>query len=148
MYFLIISSITTFAQAKSPEFVRTKDWKIHKLESGNMVLSAKAVFFNPNKAKAKLRNVDLDIFTNNKYIGKVLQTNKIKIKGKSSFDIPLKMEFNIKDSGLDIIGSLLTLISNKKFLIDMKGIIKMNVFCLPFKIKIDEKQEFSAKDFL
>lgn len=144
----LTSSLTLFAGPSAPEYVRTKDWKIEKLESGNMVFTAKAVFYNPNKSKAKLRDVNLDVYVNDKYIGKVLQTKKININGKSSFDIPLRMEFNIKDSGLGILESLLTLVTNKKFIVDMKGFIKMNVFFIPFKVNIDEREEFTTSDFL
>ena len=145
---IIFFSLNSFAGPKAPEFIRTKDWKIEKLSSGNIALTAKAVFYNSNKAKAKLREVNLDVFLNDKLIGVIHQTNTIKIQGKSSFDIPLRMEFNLLGSGLDIVSSVLTLLTNKKFLVDMKGFTKMNVFCLPFKIKIDERQEFSSKDFI
>lgn len=147
---MILTSVAfiVFASPSAPEYIRTKDWKIEKLKSGNLVFTAKAVFYNPNKAKTKLREVNLDVYVNDKYIGKVLQTEKIKINGQSSFDIPLQMEFNLKDSGLGIIESLFTLITNKKFIVDMKGYIKMNVFFIPFKVKIDEKQEFSSSDFI
>jgi len=149
IFLFFLSNINVFAGGPSaPEYVRTKDWKIEKLETGNLVFTAKAVFYNPNKAKAKLREVNLDVYVNDKYIGKIIQTEKIKINGKSSFDIPLRMEFNLKDSGLDLLGSLITLVTNKKFIVDMKGFIKMNVFFIPFKVKIDEKEEFTAKDFL
>lgn len=147
LFVFILLSINIFAEPSAPEYIRTKDWKIEKLETGNLVLTAKAVFYNPNKSKAKLRDVNLDVYVNDKYIGKVLQTYKIKIKGKSSFDIPLRMEFNLKDSGLDLLGSLLTLVTNKKFLVDMKGFIKMSVFYIPFKVKVNEQEEFTTSDF-
>lgn len=149
IFFLAINTILFACSSPStPEYVRTKDWSFEKLESGNIVFTAKAVFYNPNQSKARLREVDLDIFVNDKKIGKIFQTEKIKINGKSSFDIPLKMEFNLKESGLNIVGSLLTLLTNQKFIVDMKGFIKMNVFFIPFKVPIEEKQEFSFNDFI
>lgn len=151
--FMVVLFLTIFfqevqANPESPEYLRTKDWKIEKLETGNLVFTAKAVFYNPNKVKAKLRHVDLDVFVNDKIIGKVLQTDIIKINGESSFDIPLRMEFNLKDTELDLLESVFTLLSNNKFIVDMKGFIKMNVFLIPFKLPINERQEFSASDFL
>ncbi len=149
IFFLVINSMLfACASPSAPEYVRTKDWHFEKLASGNIVFTAKAVFYNPNKAKAKLREVDLDVFVNEKKVGKILQTEKIKINGKSSFDIPLRMEFNLRESGLNIVSNLISLVTNQKFLVDMKGFIKMNVFFIPFKVPINEKQEFTLKDFI
>ena len=144
----VINSFDAVAGPESPEFVRTKDWQINKLESGNMVFTAKAVFYNPNKAKAKLKSIVLDIFTNDKKIGTVTQIEQIKIKGQSPFDIPLRLEFNLRESGIDVLGTILNLMSNNKFLVDIKGYLKLNVFCIPFKVEINEQEEFSINDFL
>ena len=113
-----------------------------------MVFTAKAVFYNPNKAKVKLKDIILNVFANDKLLGTVTQVEKVKIHGRSSFDIPLRFEFNLKESGIDVLGSLLNIMSNNKFLIDLVGYVKVSIFCIPFKVAIDEKQEFSAKDFL
>lgn len=146
LFFGINTSV--IASPESPEFVRTKEWRINRLASGNILLTTKAVFYNPNKTKAKLTDIILNIFANDKLIGTVTQIEKIKIHGNSSFDIPLSLEFNLKDSDLDLFGSLLSLMSNKMFLIDIIGYVKMNVFCIPFKVQVDEKQELSVKDFI
>lgn len=143
----LLFSFYSFAAPKSPEFIRTKDWKIEKLSSGKMVLTAKAVFYNPNKAKAKLNDIILNVFANDKLIGTVTQVDKVKIFGNSSLDIPLRIEFNLKDSGMDAMGTFLNLMSNNKFLVDIIGYLKVSVFCLPFKVPVDEKQELSLKDF-
>jgi LEA14-like dessication related protein len=148
LFLFFINSTTVFASPKSPEFVRTKEWKISRLPSGNIVLTTKAVFYNPNKAKAKLKDITLNVFANDDFIGTVNQIEKIKIHGNSSFDIPLRLEFNLKDSKIDLFGSLLNLMSNNKFIVDIIGDIKMNIFCIPFKVRIAEQEEFSIKDFI
>lgn len=134
------------AEPSAPEYLRTKNWKIEKVSGTILELTAEVVFYNPNKVKAKLRDLDLDIFLNEKFLGKVIQDNMVKIPGKSSFDIPIRFKFDLSKSELGL-SSLLGLLSNNKFIVDMKGFLKANVFALPFKIKLDERQEFSAKDF-
>lgn len=140
-------SVSTFAAASAPEYLRTKNWAVEKISGTTLIITADVVFYNPNKVKAKLRDLDLDVFLNDSFVGKVLQTNMVKIPGKRSFDIPIRFKFDLKETNLNI-SNVFALLMNNKFIIDIKGFLKANVFALPFKIKINERQEFSAKDFL
>lgn len=150
-FFLIIALLFVVnskeAQAqKSPEYLRTKDWSIKALNEENLELRTTAVFYNPNKIKIKLKNVDLNLFLNDQFIGKIVQSEIVKIKGKSHFDIPLELAFSLKESDINILSSLISLLTNQNVLLKMNGHIKANVLCLPFKVKIEDTQEFSIKD--
>lgn len=151
-YFFLVVALFFMLNAKevqaqkSPEYLRTKDWSIKALNEENLELRTTAVFYNPNKIKIKLKNVDLDLFLNDQFIGKIVQSEAIKIKGKSHFDIPLELAFNLKESNIDILSSLVSLLSNQNFLLKMNGYIKANALCLPLKVKVEDTQEFSIKD--
>lgn len=141
--------ISTSANAalSAPEYLRTKNWKIEKVNGTTLELTADVVFYNPNKIKAKLKDLDLDIFLNEKFVGKVIQTDIVNIPGKSSFDIPIRFKFDLKESNINI-SNVLGLLLNNKFIVDIKGFLKAKVFLMPFKINLNERQEFSAKDFI
>lgn len=136
-----------FAAPTAPEFVRTKDWNIDKVNGTEIILTAKVVFYNPNKIKAKLNSLDLDIKFNNLFIGKVIQTDIVKINGKSSFDIPIRIKFDLKESGFNL-NNVIGLITNKKFIVNLDGFLKAKVFLMPFKVNVNVKQEFKASDFI
>lgn len=147
LLFLVVLSYTfSFAGPGAPEYLRTKDWEINRLSSTVIIITAKVVFYNPNKAKAKLNELELDILFNEKFIGKVIQSDIVKINGRSSFDIPIHIKFDLKESGFNV-SNVLGLISNKKFIVDLQGYLKARVFLMPFKVRIDERQEFKVADF-
>lgn len=151
-YFLFITLVlfsfqNILAAPIAPEYIKTKDWQIDKVSGTEIILKANIVFYNPNKIKAKLKALDLDIKFNNKFIGKVIQVDIVKINGNSSFDVPIRIKFDLKESGFNL-NNVMGLISNKKFMVELSGYLKAKVFLMPYKIKINEKQEFRASDFI
>ncbi|MGB0886084.1 MAG: hypothetical protein ACPGR5_06635 [Chitinophagales bacterium] len=143
---LFISLNTLKAEPESPEYVRTKNWNIETVNAKTLILTADIVFFNPNKVKAKLRELDLDIYLNERVVGKLIQQDIVSIKGKSSFDIPIRIKIDLAKTEINL-ANVLGLFSNKKFLLDLKGYLKARVFLIPFKINIDEREEFKLQDF-
>lgn len=135
------------AAPTAPVFLKTKDWQIDKVNRTVLILKTKIAFHNPNKQKAKLNTLDLDIYFNDKFIGKVIQEDMVKIKGHSTFDIPIRIKFDLKESGFDLT-NVVGLITNKKFVVNLSGYLKASVLLIPFKVKIIEQQEFKASDFL
>ena len=65
----------------------------------------------------------------------------------SIFDNPDMWIYGQKESGFNL-NNVMGLISNKKFMVELSGYLKAKVFLMPYKIKINEKQEFRASDFI
>lgn len=133
----------------NPEYIKMKDWKIEKLGAGKMVLSCKAVFYNPNKAKAKLKGINLGISIGDTNAGKVTQiSKKVKIKKRSAFEIPLRIEINPETNAWGYLSGILSALSLQDFVVNVKGYLKVSVLNIPIKIPVNESEQLNLKEIL
>ena len=146
---IILSSLSLWAAPEAPEFVRTKNWEIEKLTSGHIIMTTTAVLFNPNNAKARLKDVDIDIWLGETKTGKVVQAKKrIKIRKRSAFEIPLRIDLEPETSGWGYISGLLAAATFQDSVIKLKGRIKIKVLGLPVSLRIDEEEDINLRDLL
>jgi len=103
------------------------------------MLKANAVFFNPNKARGRIRKIKLDIFINGKKAANVDQTLRMAVPSQSEFTVPLEVKLAIKELGF--MDTVLGLIGGKKFEIRYQGFLKLSYHGVPIKVPVDYKDE-------
>lgn len=134
---------------ETPELVKLKSIKLEKLKNGKLQLSCTAVYFNPNRVKAKLTDIDLDIFFNDTKAGNIKQLDKVvKIPKQGAFDIPLTIEFGPETNASGYFSGFLTAFTNKNFLIKFKGYLKAKASGISVRIKLDESEEVNLKSII
>ncbi len=148
---ILLSSITPAAMGveESPYFVKMKDVKLKSLSFSELNINSQAVFFNTYNAKAKLTEVSIDIYVENKFIGTVTQTEDVDIPKKSAFDIPINIAAKTSSS----IGSVFwqggRMVFGKTVEIKFEGYIKIKALnFVPLKIPISSTEYYSLKDIL
>ena len=135
--------------AESPEFIKMKEWKIQRIGTEKMVLTCKAVFFNPNNAKVKLTDINLGVSIGDTKVGKILQfEKKVKIKKQSAFEIPLRIEINPETNAWGFIQSFLSAVTLQNFVININGFLKVSVLGIPLKIRVDESDEMNLREII
>lgn len=145
---LLISSIlSSFVDkpVQDPYFVKMKGFKVLAFNTQRIELFSTAVFYNTYKYKAKLVDIDIDVFIENKLLGKVVNQENIPIPKLSAFDIPLLLK--LEPPGPVITNSLwqsAKLISGKKVKIHYVGYIKLKVIgVIPIKVPIEDEMFYS-----
>lgn len=129
-----------------PSFVKIKDWHIEKVGSLQIIITAKAVYYNPNKVKAKLSSVDLNAFIGETKLGKIEQVSKtIKIKKQQAFEIPLRIDIRPETSSWTYIQSVMNGLSMQDFILNIRGRFTIKAAGLPIKVSLDEKEELNLK---
>lgn len=142
----LISLFTAVFAVESPEFIRTKNWEIEEVKSGSLVLNTTAVFYNPNKAKAKLKEVDIAIFMGETKIGKVRKSDKkVKIRKKSAFDIPMRIELQPETNAWGYLSGLMSAITLQDATVTLRGKIRIRVLGLPVGLKLDETEDINLR---
>lgn len=145
---LLISTQCTFA-AEVPEFIKMKDWKMQRIGTEKIVLTCKAVFYNPNNAKVKLTDISLGVAIGETKVGKILQfEKKVKIKKQSAFEIPLRIEINPETNAWGYIQGFLSAVTLQNFVLHVSGFLKVSVLGMPLKIRVDEKEELNLKKII
>ncbi len=79
--------------------------------------------------------VDVDIWIEDKEIGKVTQNDKIKIPAADEFTVPLDAEVRIEDMG--IVSTILNVLGGRKMKVRYEGHIKATMRGLPIKVPVE-----------
>ena len=106
-------------------------------------LKGQAVFYNPNPQSGKLKSINVEIYVNEKKVGSVDQTMKIKIPAKGEFTVPLEVKLAMKELGL--MDTILGFLGGKKFNIEYKGSIRINYNGLPIRVPVHYKDEIRVR---
>src|SRR6185295_2112304 len=64
---------------------------------GEPLLKGEAVFYNPNNARMKLKEINVDVFVDGKKSAVVKQKFNSVIKPRSEFTVPLEIQLSLKD---------------------------------------------------
>lgn len=103
-FLILLTILCTFFNCKvneKPLFVNVENIKVVESNSKNIILSADALFMNPNDIGGELKTDEIKIYVNNNEVGYV---------STKSFEVPAKKEFTIPLTATVPIDSL---ISNK-----------------------------------
>src|SRR5260221_9059487 len=77
-------------------------------DSGKPLLKADVFFFNPNKIKMKLKDVNVEVFVDGAKSAEVKHPLDVVIKGQSDFSVPIVAQLSLKQNNfLDAVVGLL-----------------------------------------
>jgi hypothetical protein len=145
---LFILNIQAKEEAKEPYLVRTKDFNVIDFGLKKIDLGITAVIFNPYKAKAKIDEIVIDVYVEDKKLGNILEVpDIIKIPKNDTFDLPLKIAVNTGPTLTKFATESARLAMGKAVKVQYKGYIKMiAIGFIPIKVKIDETEYFTWND--
>lgn len=143
--FVFASFMLLFIKCDKPdqdiELRRIKDVVVDA--SGEPVLKANALFYNPNKAHGRLKKIKVEIFLNGKKVGDVDQDLKTKIPSQAEFTVPLEVKLTMKELGF--MDTVLGMIGGKKYEVHYKGFLKLSYRGLPIKVPVDYKDDVKMR---
>ena len=125
-------------------FVRLQEVKVNGVENGDLLLSAKAVFDNPNSVQKKKKKVDIVVLHKGDTLAIVHQTQKLKVPANDQFSVPLSMKIDINKLQKGLLSNLASLISKRAVELEFKGSIKISSWGVSQKVPVDysEKVKF------
>ena len=107
--------------------------------SSDPKLKAQAVFYNPNPERGKLKAINVDIYINEKKVGRVDQEMKIVIPSKGEFTVPLEVSLNMKELGF--MDTVFGMLGGKKFDVRYEGYLKVTYHGFPIKVPVKYKDQ-------
>lgn len=115
----LIFSCATVKELKSLEYQDVKNFSISKLDLDKPEVGMDVQFFNPNDTKISIKNVSLDLYINNTYIGKAKMDKSFDVPAKDTFLLPVVLAPDFKN----VFPNALQLIFNKEVTVQIKGIV-------------------------
>lgn len=139
--FALIPTLNSCAQPKALAYQDMQNFRVHSVSLQQVVFAMDLRFYNPNKMSLDLKNGDIDAFVNDKYLGKALLNEQIKIPGRDTFSLPLTFQAGLTD----ILGNAWSMLGNSssEVMVRMKGSIragKAGIF-LPVPVYYEGKQK-------
>lgn len=107
------------------------------------LLRGKAVLYNPNTQKMKLRKVNVDVYVNGKKVARVDQEPKMQIPAKAEFTVPLEVKLNMKELGF--MDTLFGMLGGKKMKVRYKGTVGVTYKGVPVRVPVDYESEVNFR---
>ena len=110
---ILVAGFSACNMTKAPEFKEISGINLKKNQNGKLVLTANAVFHNPNLLGGKFQLKDIKVYVNDKYFAN-LNAGTYKVPTKKDFSVPLEVDFDKKYfSKSNILDALNNLLNNK-----------------------------------
>ena len=106
---------------------------------GNPVLKGDAIFFNPNKLKATLKEIKVEVLVDGKKAALVDQQMELLVPGNSDFTVPIEAKLDIKEFGL--IDAVIGFFGGKSYQIEMTGYLRVKARGVMIKVPVKYSQE-------
>ena len=113
---------------------------------GEVVLTADAVFFNPNPIGAQISHLDLDIYVDDNLVANTTQDIHVKMKPNSEFKLPIEAEIPITRIFEDVKGGFLgNILKNQKVHVKVEGDISASLSKVSIDIPIRHEGDYEVK---
>ncbi len=147
-FLILLTIVGTFFNCKvneKPLFVNVENIKVIESTSKHIILSADALFMNPNDIGGELKTDEIKIFVNDNEVGSV-STESFEVPAKNEFTIPLKATIPL-DSLISnkSIGSLIGSLFSKKMKVQYKGDIIYKTLGFSYRYDVDETEDVKIK---
>mgnify|MGYP001813890197 CR=1 FL=1 len=141
----ILITILGCSVNEKPEFQRIENIKVLESNAQHVIITANALFINPNDIGGNLKTNEIKVFINDNEMASI-STEKFKVPAKKEFSIPLKTKvptdsiFSNKNIG-GLIGSLFS----RKVKVQYKGDIIYSTFGFSYTYKVDKTEHVKIK---
>ena len=148
LFFLLLLSLSSCSKLQEPILKNFGKIEVSEIKGGIVTVAAEALYENPNSIGGRLNKVVIDVWANDNKIGQIDQDMDLKIEPNSEFSVPLVITFPISEITKDqsnLLGGLLRAVLNKKVDMEYKGILRVRLAGIPFKLTIDQEEEVLIK---
>lgn len=137
---VLLSACATFQE---PEFRGTEGLKMDKMEGKEISLSAGVKVYNPNWYALKIKPSTVEVYLEDKLMGKVKLTKKIKLKAKQESSLSVPLLATLEEGAMF---TALRYATKEQVKVRIKGKVKGGIFFISKKVNIDETKTISGKD--
>ena len=123
----------------APEYGGIENVRVNSLGIGESAISADLKYFNPNNFTMKLKYGEVDVYLNNRFLGKTILDTLTAIPARDSFLIPVSMKVDMKQ----VYSNALDILLANEAIIKLEGFAKLGkggiFFNLPLKYEGAQK---------
>ena len=147
MIFLIL--LISCSGPKDPTFEKFENIKVNSISARSVSLNAEMVLNNPNPFSCHLKNLHLEIFSENDVkLTEINQTFNTEMVARSNFSVPVKISFSPKkllDEKEGLLSSVLSVLSEKEVTLKYKGTCGVEVMEINVKVPVEYEEKMVLK---
>src|SRR6478672_754916 len=109
--------LASCGKPQAPRYLGYRNVRLEKASLANSVVAADIQLYNPNAYALKLKQADMDVFFNDRFIGHSVIDSLITLPGRDSSAVPLRLQVAAKD----VLASAAQLLLNPNVRLHVKG---------------------------
>ncbi len=141
--FLILTSFMGCHNYEEIRFLGLQEVKVNGIKNGNVLISANAVFNNPNNFKGKLKSINIYALYKGDTLAHVTHVEKAIVEANTNFKIPLSLKASLSKLQKGLFSNLASLIRKRVVELEFTGNIKVSTFGFTQTIPITYKEEIA-----
>ncbi|MCB9235106.1 MAG: LEA type 2 family protein [Bacteroidia bacterium] len=140
--FCLLLTLFSCDQVKEPEFQTMKDLKFNSVNlKGDLRLTAKAVFSNPNPVGIKISGMDLNVDIEGHEAAHVVQQVASEMKPNADFSLPLTIDIPIEKVVVNLKDTVTSIFKKKKYKVEMEGTIQVELLGAQVDVPFEYEEE-------
>lgn len=114
---LFVSLLAAAFIFKEPTFIESRGFKVTSLGLKQSIVQTNLYYYNPNHFGLQLKQVDADVFINDKLAGHSTIDTLISIPAKDTFAIPVRFQVEMKN----LLANAFSILTQEEVDVKMKG---------------------------
>lgn len=143
----VLSMVMSSCEVQEVSLSELTKVELTKVENTEMHLDVTAVIENPNSFKINVSGSDLDLYLEDRYIGKTTLENTVVLKAKSNDAHDLKVKAKGENLNAELLPIMLSAALTGKVRVKLTGEVKGKVFLISksVPVQVEEVVEFSKR---
>ena len=110
---------------------------------GEPRVTGDARFYNPNKMRMKVKEINLEVLVDGKKAATVNDHPDLAVPAQAEFTVPVKAKLSLKELGL--LDTLFSLLGGKKYELRYVGYIRVAVHGVTVKVPVNHRDEVKLR---
>lgn len=117
---LLIFTLQSCAQVKALEYRDLDHFRVQQVDFQQATILTGIRFYNPNGYNLYLKEGNIDVYFNDRFVGKAVLDEKVRVPAKDTFVLPATITAGLQN----IVANALDMLTEKQILVRLKGSIK------------------------
>lgn len=140
-YLFILSS----CKQEDVVFKGVSNPQVKEMSLTKATIVTNALMYNPNSQGGRVKDIEIIVKLNGEEVAKVTEVSKIRVKGKSSFEVPLLVEIPLTSKAIS--GGFMDVLKGRQSKISYKGNITFRTLMISYDVPIDMEEDIRLNLF-
>jgi LEA14-like dessication related protein len=94
---VLLYTLSSCSKPQPPQYAGYENFRLEKASINNSILATDVKLYNPNSYNLQLKSADLQVYFNDRYLGRSTLDSLIILPAKDTAKFPLRMQASAKD---------------------------------------------------